>query len=283
MIRLPVAALLCGACVYVAGPGDPAPPDQPGAPARAGAPALPQASRWDGQAYCRQPFSSKLGWLDPVGHLLGFTEPVEHLALLVHDIPASGVVVPSPTNPHANDEVDIDGDWNFQIALVPGQDVLLSQGNFDPDYSGSLGAEIDHEDLPAAMWPRTGDRVAIRGDWVVDCWKDIAQAEIHPAFAVVLDRGADQFINYVRRSGVFTDLIDGVRDQKIDPDKEMVFRLVPPGPASPGQSAAVLATVDRRASGLNLEEITTGTDAVTVRVQIAEAGQYYAHLQIGWR
>jgi len=281
-VRAFVPLLVCAGCVYVGAPGDPAPPDRPPATPKPAGPGLPTATRWDGQDYCRVPFSTGLGWADPIGHLFGLTQPVEHLYILLHDVAASGRVIPSP-NLGANDEVDIDGDWNFLVILDPGQELLLGEGNFDHEYAGGIGAEIDHTDLPEPMWPRPGDRVWMRGDWVVDCWKDIAQGEIHPAFAVVVERGDQRWVNYVRRSGVFTDLLDGVRDQRVDPDPEVTFHLVPTGPSGPGQRAALLETLDRQLRGVAFEDVRAEPEALVVHVRLDEGGQYYAHLRVGWR
>src|SRR5215813_13175051 len=123
-----VSFSLLGGCVYAPAPGDPAAPDRP-PPAPTGSSALPVASHWDGTQYCRQPFAGPFGWLDPIGHVFGFPEPVSHLVILAHDVPATGMVIPS-CNPGANDEVDIDGDWNFLLWPDGGQDRLLSEGNF---------------------------------------------------------------------------------------------------------------------------------------------------------
>ena len=273
--------LLCGACAYVPPPGDPAPPDRP-APAPSGGPALPTATRWDGGAYCRAPFSGAFGWADPIGHVLGFTEAVEHLAIVQSAVTARGLCVPSP-DLGANDEVDVDGDWNFLVRLDPGQERLLAEGNFDPNYGGGLGAEIVATDLPAPARPVPGDRVTLRGDWVVDCWHDFAQAEIHPAFALLVERGDERLVNVVRRSGVFTDLVDGIRDDRVDPAAEVELVLVPPGTPLSGQRAVLESTLERLASGVVREDASSAADGVHLQLTLAEEGHYYGRFLVAWR
>jgi hypothetical protein len=279
-MRAFACALAVLGCVAPSRPGDPAPPAVPQQAPR-GSLALPGGPRWDGTAYCRKPFSGPFGWLDPIGHIFGITEPVEHLAMVAHDIEASGVVVPSPVQ-GANDEVDIDGDWNWLIQVDTGMQRLLNAGNFDPDYGGGLGAELVASDMDERVRPRPGDRVWIRGDWVADCWHDIAQAEIHPAFATLVVRADEQQVNFVRKSGVWTDLLDGVVDHRVDPAEDVTFSLVPAGTPGPGQTA-VAEELERAARQLIEATLTPGAGSVALHVRIREDGAFYARYRVTWR
>jgi hypothetical protein len=96
-------------------------------------------------------------------------------------------------------------DWEFFLAPDAPYRMLLAESNRGPDREfmeateraavmgvaaprGVLGVEIDRGLLPPAYRAREGDRIAIFGNWIVDCGHTDFHTEIHPPLLLATAR-----------------------------------------------------------------------------------------------
>jgi hypothetical protein len=134
------------------------------------------------------------GWMPVSDEVVGASGVAVMPALAQHDVPF--------THPFGLD-------WEFFLAPDARYQGLLAPANRGPDSDyvaanrraaalglatprGVLGVEIDRGLVPRAYRARQGDRIAIFGNWIVDCGHTDFHTEIHPPLLLACARRAGQ-------------------------------------------------------------------------------------------